>query len=205
MTIAPGRRALVALLYDLYLLAGAPAAGSVQRLMEERYAAGGEGATLSRQGVLNTLQGKHWPRWETLESLVRALALRSRTGGVGVEDLVERFRALWAEAVENGSFAISQSSEAELVAMEQAPPAGERALTPPVDPEDVLGRLTPRELEIAALLTEGYSNHEIGRRLHIADGTVATHMSRILQKLNVQNRGAAIALMMRLDGGGPIR
>jgi len=55
--------------------------------------------------------------------------------------------------------------------------------------------LTPREVEILELLAaKGLSNHEIGRHLHIADGTVATHLNRIMTKLNVMNRGAAIAL-----------
>jgi DNA-binding CsgD family transcriptional regulator len=50
------------------------------------------------------------------------------------------------------------------------------------------GLLTSRELEIAALLLQGYSNEEIGDRLFVEPGTVKKHLHNIYGKFNVKNR-----------------
>jgi len=63
-------------------------------------------------------------------------------------------------------------------------------------------RLTPREAEVAALVAEGLSNAEIGRRLHASEPTVKTYVSRILTKLDCANRVQA-ALLVRDAGSGP--
>ncbi len=48
--------------------------------------------------------------------------------------------------------------------------------------------LTDRELEVARLVAEGCSNHEIAEQLVISDKTVKTHISNILDKLDLQDR-----------------
>jgi DNA-binding CsgD family transcriptional regulator/tetratricopeptide (TPR) repeat protein len=48
--------------------------------------------------------------------------------------------------------------------------------------------LTPTEAKIAAFVEEGLSNPEIAARLLLSRRTVATHVSHILKKLNVQSR-----------------
>ncbi|MFQ5381609.1 MAG: response regulator [Dehalococcoidia bacterium] len=48
--------------------------------------------------------------------------------------------------------------------------------------------LTARELEVLQLVTEGYSNAEIGRKLFIVEGTVKNHLHNILEKLHLENR-----------------
>jgi len=53
--------------------------------------------------------------------------------------------------------------------------------------------LSPRELEVLGVLATGASNREIGAELHIALPTVATHISHILDKLEVSNRTEATA------------
>jgi len=52
--------------------------------------------------------------------------------------------------------------------------------------------LTKRELEILALLGEGLLKKEIAKRLYVSTATVATHVTHIYQKLNVQNAPAAV-------------
>jgi DNA-binding CsgD family transcriptional regulator len=48
--------------------------------------------------------------------------------------------------------------------------------------------LTPTETKIAALVEEGLSNPEIAAKLFLSPRTVATHVSHILKKLNVNSR-----------------
>jgi DNA-binding NarL/FixJ family response regulator len=68
--------------------------------------------------------------------------------------------------------------------------AGERRrATPPA-----VAELTPRELEVFRLITRGLSNAEIGRELFISDTTVKTHVTRLLQKLDLRDRAQAIVL-----------
>lgn len=51
--------------------------------------------------------------------------------------------------------------------------------------------LSPRELEVLRLLSEGCSNKEIGSQLDIAEGTVKNHMTNVLGKLGVLDRTQA--------------
>jgi DNA-binding CsgD family transcriptional regulator len=67
--------------------------------------------------------------------------------------------------------------------------------SPEAAPNAALERLelTPRELEVLALLADGLTNREIGAELYISDKTASVHVSRILTKLSVPNRAAAAA------------
>lgn len=56
---------------------------------------------------------------------------------------------------------------------------------------DRLPELTPRELEILALLSAGESNDDIAAALVLSPGTVKTHVHRILTKLSVADRRRA--------------
>ena len=51
--------------------------------------------------------------------------------------------------------------------------------------------LTPRELEILRLVSEGDSNAELARRLWVTEQTIKFHLSNIYRKLNVSNRTEA--------------
>jgi len=68
------------------------------------------------------------------------------------------------------------------------------------------GLLTPRELEVLALITEGLSNPEIGDRLAISRDGVKFHVSEILSKLCVDSREEAARLFARheRDGRWPV-
>jgi DNA-binding CsgD family transcriptional regulator len=59
------------------------------------------------------------------------------------------------------------------------------------------GELTAREREVAALLSEGLTNGELGRRLYISPKTVAVHVSNILTKLHLSNRAEIAAWAVR--------
>ncbi len=54
-------------------------------------------------------------------------------------------------------------------------------------------QLSPREMEILALVAKGRANKEIGSQLHITSGTVRIHLSHIYEKLHVRCRTEAAA------------
>jgi DNA-binding NarL/FixJ family response regulator len=54
---------------------------------------------------------------------------------------------------------------------------------------DPLERLTAREREVLALVSEGLSNHAIGDRLRIADRTVEAHITQTFEKLGLEDHG----------------
>ena len=61
-------------------------------------------------------------------------------------------------------------------------------------PPASVGTLTDREMDVFRLISQGMSNAEIGRELYIGDTTVKTHVTRLLQKLEVRDRAQAIVL-----------
>jgi DNA-binding NarL/FixJ family response regulator len=60
--------------------------------------------------------------------------------------------------------------------------------------DELFGRLTEREREVAVAIGEGKSNAEIGRELYMSVATVKAHVSRLLTKLELNNR-VQIALL----------
>lgn len=53
--------------------------------------------------------------------------------------------------------------------------------------------LTPRQIQILAMATDGKTNKEIGAALHITEGTVKVQMNQIFRKIGATNRTEAIA------------
>ena len=65
---------------------------------------------------------------------------------------------------------------------------------PQPTPSNKLDDLTERELDVFRLIARGLSNVEIGRELYISDTTVKTHITHILQKLELRDRVQAVVL-----------
>jgi DNA-binding NarL/FixJ family response regulator len=63
----------------------------------------------------------------------------------------------------------------------------------PAPPKEI-HELSEREREVFRLMTRGLSNAEIGKQLYISETTVKTHVTHILQKLNLRDRVQAVVL-----------
>jgi DNA-binding NarL/FixJ family response regulator len=63
----------------------------------------------------------------------------------------------------------------------------------PAPPKE-LDELSDREREVFRLIARGLSNSEIGHELYIGETTVKTHITHILQKLDLRDRVQAIVL-----------
>jgi len=74
----------------------------------------------------------------------------------------------------------------------------------PVEPANLLDVLTERERQILELVAGGSSNKEIARSLNVAEKTVKSYMTSIMQKLQVRNRVEA-ALALRSGSSAPRR
>lgn len=57
--------------------------------------------------------------------------------------------------------------------------------------------LTEREMEVLALIVDGYTNPQIADKLFITISTTKTHVHSILQKLYVNSRSKAISMAMK--------
>ena len=62
-------------------------------------------------------------------------------------------------------------------------------------------RLTQREHDILALLSEGRSNRDIAQRLYLSEKTVKAHLAAIFRKLGVTNRTQAAMMAVQMGVG----
>jgi DNA-binding NarL/FixJ family response regulator len=106
-------------------------------------------------------------------------------------------------------FLLKDASAADLLAAVRTLAAGEALLAPRVtrrviaqftrraDPRRAppqLGRLTPREREVLALVADGLNNDEIAAELVLSAATVKTHIGRLLTKLAARDRAQLVVI-----------
>jgi DNA-binding NarL/FixJ family response regulator len=66
--------------------------------------------------------------------------------------------------------------------------SGMPSASAPKSPEVPLAQLTPREEEVLHLIGSGLTNRDIAQKLYISEGTVKTHVTHLLNRLNLRNR-----------------
>ena len=105
-------------------------------------------------------------------------------------------------------FVLKDDPPEQLIAAVRTVAAGDALLSPPVTkrvikqfmrtprpaPPKDLEELSERERDVFRLLARGLSNAEIGQELYISDTTVKTHVTHILQKLELRDRVQAVVL-----------
>ena len=115
------------------------------------------------------------------------------------------FEALRAGA--NG-FVLKDDSPEQLIAAIRTVATGDALLSPAITkrviqkfartpypaPPKGLEELSERERDVFRLMSHGLSNAEIGTQLYISETTVKTHVTHILQKLNLRDRVQAVVL-----------
>ncbi len=60
----------------------------------------------------------------------------------------------------------------------------------------IIDKLTSRELDIALLISKGFTNKEISTKLFLTEGTVKNYVTKILDKLSVKSR-VELALLLK--------
>ncbi|HVD49083.1 MAG TPA: response regulator transcription factor [Gaiellaceae bacterium] len=114
------------------------------------------------------------------------------------------------EALRAGAsgFVLKDDPPEQLIAAIRTVAAGDALLSPAVtkrvigqfarlqrpEPPKGLDELTAREVEVFRLIADGRSNAEIAQELHISETTVKTHVTHVLQKLDLRDRVQAVVL-----------
>lgn len=89
-------------------------------------------------------------------------------------------------------YATTRSAGRTDTAHSPATAAAAAARTPAIHRD--LAPLTPRELEVLALMGRGLSNAELAAALTLSEATVKTHVARIFAKLALRDRAQAVVL-----------
>lgn len=113
----------------------------------------------------------------------------------GDEDI---YRALEAGAA---AYLLKDTLAEDLVSVIREVHTGNRRIPPDVAAALAVRKvqpvLTPREVEVVQLITQGLRNKEIAVALGISEQTAKVHVKNILAKLNVSDRSAVIAVAVR--------
>lgn len=133
-----------------------------------------------------------------------------RAGAVGYllkdaapEELIDTVRAayrgeaIYRTAVAAKVIALAVRSAAPLPQEEESIPTPHSSQNTGQLPEPLTDAFTGRELEVLQQMAYGLRNEEIARKLYIGESTVKTHVHRILQKLQVEDRTQAVVFAIR--------
>jgi two-component system, NarL family, response regulator YdfI len=158
--------------------------------------------------VVITDQERTDPQLLSLASSLHELGSR-----VGIVVLIDNPEPVWTrQALRVGVNAIlsREVTKDELLWSIQVAHAGMALLDPDAarsvteDPQrvpeprmDGAGELTPREIEVLAMMADGLGNKQIAVRLEISEHTVKYHISSILDKLGASGRTEAVTLGIR--------
>ena len=89
----------------------------------------------------------------------------------------------------------------ELLAAIRTTAAGGRAISPEIEQiltdDPPVPELTPRQTDVLASVTRGFSNEDIARQLGLSLGTVKEYLNTTFAKIGAANRAEAVAIALR--------
>lgn len=154
-------------------------------------------APLTVEGtVLGLLHGdKHYPRREVDMADLAILNLFAS----GISQTLSRVSVLQrVAALRDGMSHLIGGVRAGQALVLQHAPAFSAAIQPAQpEREPEAGPLTGREIDVIELMAKGRGNLAIADELCISEGTVKTHITHILRKLDANNRAEAVAYWLR--------
>lgn len=115
-------------------------------------------------------------------------ALRAGASGFLLKDLNAAHLAEAVRTVHRGEALLAPSATRRLL---------DRFVAQEPSRPDLLVDLTDRERDVLRLLAEGATNGEIAGALRIAEGTVKTHVGRLLEKLRARDRVQLVLIAHR--------
>lgn len=121
-------------------------------------------------------------------------------------DRLERQRAQIHDTLMRAARAVDDLCHEELALTRDEYPVQERRNATAARPSALSSLLSAREREVLELVASGATNTVIAQQLVVSQGTVKSHVKRILRKLHVANRAEAVARyvqLLRLDQQGP--
>jgi DNA-binding NarL/FixJ family response regulator len=151
------------------------------------------------------------PEMDGIEATRRIVAADSRARIIVLTTFDHDEYIVEALAAGASGFVLKDDPPEQLLAAIRTVANGEALLSPAVtkrvirqfsrparpEPPPGLADLTERELDVFRLLASGLSNAEIGEKLFITDTTVKTHVTHVLQKLDLRDRVQAVVLAHR--------
>lgn len=170
---------------------------------------GGDGLTATRQ-IVRALPGVKVLLLTTFDDSeyvydgIRAGAIGYLLKDAETAELIDSIRAAYrgqalyrTDAAAEALSRVVQTSQDEYRMDHVVSPSENKIIKAGKEAELLLGELTYRELEVLQEMARGLRNDEIARNLFVTEGTVKTHVHRILQKFGVDDRTQAVILALR--------
>jgi DNA-binding NarL/FixJ family response regulator len=127
--------------------------------------------------------------FETDENLLMAIRLGAK--GYMLKNVSSSSLISSLQALAHGEIAMSRKMMSKVL---------EYSRTTPLPPSNnLISKLSPREIDILCELQDGMSNMDIAQKLFLSENTVKHHIHSILEKLDVENRRQAGEIARQME------
>ncbi len=127
--------------------------------------------------------------FETDENLLTAIRLGAK--GYMLKNVSSSSLISSLQALAQGEIAMSRKMMSRVLEFSRKVPL------PPTN--NLITKLSPREIDVLCEIQDGASNMEIAQKLYLAENTVKHHIHSILEKLGVENRRQAAEIAKQLE------
>jgi LuxR family maltose regulon positive regulatory protein len=173
----------------------------IKQRIEDADAAGFNRRSLKLRIILSEALNRDGQKKPAMRTLERALDQAAAEGfvstfveeGAAVQGMVNEF----LQTREEGGAAPNQLATDLMKEMMQSRRLADRAAAVEVQ-SGAVDSLTPKEIQVLELLSQGYSNDAMAGKLFVSESTVRTHLRNINVKLQAGNRTQALVIARRL-------